>query len=154
MTNIPSVVNNAVIRHPQRSITPQNFIDKNPSTVKILYCDVVFGSPSMDCNGTGICKLTSTRTLKQLSVKKDCRRTLGQIAASPNGHVSLFFFREFLCTHLYRQHFRKGVLVMKEACSLPSWISKGLDIKEKKMQAGSYAVVECDGYFRVDVTCA
>ncbi|MFN0033507.1 MAG: hypothetical protein ACKVUS_00485 [Saprospiraceae bacterium] len=135
-------------------ITPKTFPNKNSHPSKILHCDVVFGSPSMDCNGTGICKITGTHAVRHLHLKKDCRLTFGQIAAAPEGKISLFFFREFLCTRLYRQHFRKGVLVLKEPCALPKEIYKALDIKGKTLLSGDYAVVECDGYFRVDVDCA
>ncbi len=119
-----------------------------------MHCDVVFGSPSMDCNGTGICKITGTNSIRPLFLKKDCLLTKGQICAAPDGKISLFFFREFLCIHLYRQHFRKGVLTMKEACPLPKEISKSLNLKGKRLMPGNYAVVEMDGYFRVDLTCA
>ena len=121
---------------------------------KMMHCDVVFGSPSMDCNGTGICKITGTNSIRPMHLKKSCQLTFGQIAAAPNGKVSLFFFREFLCIQLYRQHFRKGVLTMKEQCPVPSDISKTLNIKAKNLLPGNYAVVECEGYYRVDIDCA
>lgn len=121
---------------------------------KMMHCDVVFGSPSMDCNGTGICKITGTNSIRPMHLKKSCQLTFGQIAAAPNGKVSLFFFREFLCIQLYRQHFRKGVLTMKEQCPIPSDISKTLNVKAKNLLPGNYAVVECEGYYRVDIDCA
>ncbi len=119
-----------------------------------MYCDVVFGSPSLDCDGTGICRITGTNSFVQMNLKKDCRITFGQISAAPNGKVSIFFFREFLCIHLYRQHFRKGVLTMKEQCPIPSGMSKALKIKGKRLLPGNYTVIEREGYFRVDVDCA
>jgi len=125
---------------------------KNTYSSKVMHCDVVFGSPSMDCNGTGICKITGTNTFLSVS-KKSCQLTFGQIAAAPNGKISLFFFREFLCIQLYRQHFRKGILAIKEACPLPSEIVQGLNIPGTALIPGQYAVIECDEYFRVDLDC-
>ena len=154
MTHVSSAVRPNFIGQTAVPITTQKFPSTNSVPAKVLHCDVVFGSPSMNCNGTGICKITGTNSVKPLQMKKDCRLTFGQIAAGPKGKISLFFFREFLCIHLYRQHFRKGVLVMKEDCPLPSEFTHGLNIKGKNLLAGQYAIVECDGYFRVDVHCA
>lgn len=139
----------------QIPVTPQKFPNTTPNLVKIIHCDVVFGSPSSDCRGTGICKISGTYERSRLpEAKKECRHTLGQAAVSPDGRLSLFFFREFLCIRLYRQHFQKGVLNMQEACSIPGSISAGLSIEAKQILPGQYRILECDGYFRVDVDCA
>lgn len=118
-----------------------------------MHCEVVFGSPSMNCNGTGICRITGTNSIKPLSQKKDCRVTFGQISAAPNGKVSLFFFREQLCIHLYRQHFHKGTLTLTEACPLPMALCKALNIEFQQVLPGNYTVMACDGHFRVDLDC-
>ena len=127
---------------------------KSPQILQKMYCDVVFGSPSMDCNGTGICKINSTSSRQALVLKKDCKHTSGVIASNPSGQVSLYFFRKLLCIHLYRQHFHKGVFVLHESCALPEEITKGLDIRGQKLLAGQYKVQVFDGYFRVDLECA
>ena len=133
---------------------PVSLPNKSTYPSKVMHCDVVFGSPGMDCNGTGICKITGTNTFLRVSSKKSCQLTFGQIAAAPNGKISLYFFRELLCIKLYRQHFRKGVLKMEEACPLPLEIAQGLNICGTALLPGHYTVVECDGYFRVDLDCA
>jgi hypothetical protein len=120
----------------------------------VMHCEVVFGSPSMNCNGTGICKITGTNSVLSMHLKKDCQLTFGQIAAAPNGKVSLFFFREYLCINLYKKHFRKGILEMKEQCPLPADLSKALNIQGNMLLPGLYTVVETEDYFRVDVDCA
>lgn len=151
MTHVSSAVRPNLQVHTAVPITTQVFPNKTTSSVKMMYCDVVFGSPSMDCNGTGICKITGTHANRPIHLKKNCQLTMGLIAAAPEGKVSLFFFREYLCIHLYRQHFRKGILEMKESCPLPKEISKGLNVNGRTLLPGSYTVVEVDGYFRVDV---
>jgi hypothetical protein len=132
-------------------ITSRKNLKTDHNLVKILHCTVVFGSPNADCRGTGICKITGTYERQMLMLKKDCRLTFGQICASPNGKVSLFFFREFLCIHLYKAHFRKGMFEMKEACPIPENISAQLGLDASMLAAGLYPVVEGDGYFRIDV---
>lgn len=154
MTHVSSAVVPSLQGQTAKPIAPKTNLIKNIFNLKMVNCEVVFGSPSMNCNGTGICRITGTNSIQPLSLKKDCRITLGQIAASPNGKVSLFFFREFLCVQLYRHHFHKGVLTMKEDCPLPKELANALNIKGKKLQSGNYAIVECQGYYRVDITCA
>ncbi|MBK6995193.1 MAG: hypothetical protein IPH31_09790 [Lewinellaceae bacterium] len=154
MSHISRAVRPSLHGQPAEPITPILFSNKIASIPKAIHCDIVFGSPNMNCLGTGICKITGANSFLSSTQKRACQRTFGQIAVGPNGKVSLFFFREFLCIQLYRQHFRKGVLVMKEACPLPSIISKGLNITGNQLLPGNYAVVECDGYFRVDLNCA
>jgi hypothetical protein len=154
MPHISSAVRPAAKGTVAFPITLQKLPNEIVASAKSTYCDVVFGSPSMDCNGTGICKITGTNSVRHLHLKKDCRLTLGQIAALPNGGVSLFFFREFLCIQLYRQHFHKGVLEMKEPCRIPSDIAKALALNAKKLLPGKYAVNDCGGFFRVDFDCA
>ncbi len=153
MTHVSSAVRPNLCGRTAKPITHKVLPKKTTYSSKMMHCDVVFGSPSMDCNGTGICKITGTNSSRPVQLKKNCQLTFGQIAAAPNGKVSLFFFREYLCIHLYRQHFRRGVLKMKEACPIPSEISNGLNVKGKNLLPGNYAVVECDGYFRVDLDC-
>lgn len=121
------------------------------STLKILHCAVVFGSPNAECRGTGICKITGTYERNMLDLKKDCRLAFGQICLAPNGGVSLFFFREFLCIHLYKAHFRKGLFQMKEPCALPENIAVTLGVEGAILAAGRYPVVEGEGYFRIDI---
>ncbi len=154
MSHISRAVRPSLHGQTANPITPRIFPSTSAFSSKMLHCDVVFGSPSMDCSGTGICKITGTNAFLPLQQKKACQLTFAQVAAVPGGRISLYFFREFLCIHLYRQHFRKGVLVMKEACPIPSKISMGLNIAGKKLLPGNYSVVECDGYFRVDLNVA
>lgn len=151
MTHISSAVRPIPVGSSAKPHSPKTKIAENTQHVKFLYSDVVFGSPSMNCNGTGICKIIGTNSVRRSLLAKSCHKTLAQIAAAPSGKLSLFFFRELLCVKLYRQHFHKGVLRMNEPCRLPAQLSRGLDVKAKQLLPGDYAVIACDGYFRVDV---
>ncbi|MFN0214649.1 MAG: hypothetical protein ACKVT2_10375 [Saprospiraceae bacterium] len=153
MTHIPSVVTSAFLEQKVTSNIPITLPTKNTVPNKVLHCEVVFGAPSMDCGSTGICKITGTNSVRLHLLKKSCQITFGQIAAAPGGKISLFFFRKFLCTNLYRKHFIKGIFCIKESCPLPSEIVNDLNIIGKELLPGNYTVLECDGYFRVDVDC-
>ena len=119
-----------------------------------IHCDVVFGSPSSDCRGTGICKISGTNSLLILHQKKACKRTQAvMVERADKQGISLIFFRSLLCSQLYRHHFWKGVLTMKEACILPQEIRDNLQIEFSQMLPGNYQVREESGYFRVDIDC-
>ena len=154
MTYVPTGMRSSLHERIAAPITLLKFPSHVAHSSKVMRCEVVFGSPSMNCNGTGICKITGTNSVFAMQQKKDCQLTFGQIAAAPNGKVSLFFFREMLCIKLYRQHFRKGMLEMKESCPLPADLSKALKLKGSTLLPGNYAVIETAEYFRVDVDCA
>lgn len=120
-----------------------------------MHCDVVFGSPSADCRGTGICKITGTNGFAPLNYKKECKETSAILVERPDSQgITLIFFRTQLCTKLYRHHFWKSVLSMKETCNLPVELQNKLQVPYQQMLPGNYAVVEESGYFRVDIDCA
>jgi hypothetical protein len=119
-----------------------------------IRCDVVFGSPSSDCRGTGICKISGTNSLTILNQQKDCKRTQALMVENQgNQGITLLFLRPFLCTQLYRHHFRKGVLTMEEGCFLPAEIRGQMAIPYRQILPGTYQVVEEAGYFRIDLDC-
>jgi len=153
MAHFPSAVRPIVSGQTATPISPLILPNKTTYPSKIMRCDVVFGLPSMDCSGTGICKIEISSFNQPLQTSKRCQLTFGLVSAGPGGKISIYFFREFLCIRLYRQHFRKGVLSMKEACPISSEISKGLNFQGTKILTGKYALVECNGFFRVDMNC-
>jgi hypothetical protein len=121
---------------------------------QLIRCDIVFGMPSQDCRGTGICKLTSDFQAN-LHLKQECRNTVAFAGRVGVGNrLTLIFFRELLCTQLYSRHFRKGVLEMTEPCPLPQELVSALQLKGNALQPGRYSIEEQDGCFRVDISCS
>jgi hypothetical protein len=119
-----------------------------------IHCDVVFGSPSADCRGTGICKITGTNGMFIQSTKKQCRETKAFLTerADKQG-ITLIFMRSMLCAQLFRHHFWKGILTMQEACELPVALQNQLCTPLIKLLPGKYNVVEASGFFSVDIDC-
>lgn len=120
---------------------------------QLIRCDIVFGMPSQDCRGTGICKLASEYEAS-LQLKNDCRNTVAFAGRAGEGNrVTLVFFREMLCTQLYSRHFRKGMLELPESCPLPDSLVENLQLKGCSLLPGNYTVAEQEGCFRVDIAC-
>ncbi len=118
----------------------------SPALRKVLQCDVIFGAPSAGCQGTGICKIAARE--ERAERKRDCRNTIAWLAPVAGGTgVTLFFFRENLCSELMRKHFRHGVLTVAEPCRLPHSLTRQLDLKITEIPPGRYALEESFGYY-------
>lgn len=136
-----------LIRVPSRPLVFQG-IDS-----QLIRCDIVFGMPSQDCRGTGICKLTSDVS-QPLNLKNDCHHSVAFAGRAGEGEaVVLVFFRELLCPHLYSRQFRKGVLEMAEPCPLPSDLIQTLGLNGNTLFPGRYAILEQDGCFQITIAC-
>lgn len=118
---------------------------------KSLSCDVVFGSPSVGCRGTGICKLNAHNGLRAIALKQNCRGAVALLVSSNEGEgVSLILPRELLCTHIVRNHLRHGVLQMTEPCKIPGHIVATLGLKITTLAPGNYPVENLHRYYRID----
>jgi hypothetical protein len=115
-------------------------------------CDVIFGSPSMDCRGTGICKITGTNSVLDPQIKRDCTRTKATVQLTANGTtVNLYFLRADLCSKLYRFHFWKGVFELFEPCEIPTDFCANLGVERLSMLPGSYRIIENQRFVVVQV---
>ncbi len=117
-----------------------------------LSCDVVFGSPSADCHGTGVCKISALGALPNLSPKsRNCQSAPGILFPLEGGiGVSLVIAREMMCIKLLRGQFRGGALTLHEACPLPVDIITALSLKFNALRPGKYQLEEADGFFRIN----
>ncbi len=116
-----------------------------------MSCEVVFGSPSADCSGTGICKISARHTPPPSpSQQRDCRSVLGVFTAGEGGQdFSLLLFREFLCVRVLRNHLLSGVLHVPEPCRLPSGLVDFLHLKTQSVLPGRYPIEAYDGTYRI-----
>lgn len=115
-------------------------------------CEVVFGAPSANCVGTGVCKIIAkSDTAAIASLKKDCKRVSALLMPCENGHgVSLIIAREMMCIHLLRTQFKNSQLSLSESCGLPGDIVNQLDLKISKIRPGAYTIDEVNGFFRIN----
>lgn len=140
---------------PTWSDPDQNLIRplRETESTQQLSCDVVFGSPSADCMGTGICRITA-RTQGSPSGsqrKQHCRSTVGLLFSIEGGRgVSLVLTRALLCTRLYKTHLRHGILTLDTPCQLPKEISKLLGLKINGLPNGKYPIHENENFLRIN----
>lgn len=134
-------------------IIPSNTYNGTKSILNVIHSEVVFGSPAMNCNGTGICRISSMHSVRTEDGYGRCQRTMARITAGEKGKMTLYFFREHLCVQLFRKHFSKGMLEMEEPCEIPADLLDELQIQAKTILPGKYAIVEHNGIFRLELDC-
>ncbi|GEM_PF-670991 len=118
-----------------------------------LSCDVVFGSPSADCMGTGICRISARigRSTPARELKQSCRKAVGLLFPIEGGNgVSLILTRTMLCTQLYKTHLRHDMLALETPCKLPPNVVKNLGLKFSELPIGKYLIQRAEGFLRID----
>ncbi len=126
---------------------------RETESTRQMSCDVVFGSPSADCRGTGVCRITarSTNSPSAADRKKSCKNTTGLLFPIEGGAgFSMVLTRAMLCATLYKTHLRQGTLTLKETFVLPEDLIKALGLKIKEIPTGKYEVIEAQGFLRID----
>lgn len=120
---------------------------------RLIRCDIVFGMPSQDCRGTGICKLSSDLDAPP-NMKNECRHTVAFAGRGADENtVTMLFFRELLCIDLFRRQFRRGIFDMPESCNLPRKLADSLGLKAASLLPGQYRIEVRGSCFRVDIKC-
>lgn len=118
-----------------------------------LSCDVVFGLPSADCRGTGICRISarSGGSPTPYLRKQSCQSTVGLLFPIEGGNgVSLVLTTGLLCSKLYKEHLRHGTLKIEEACPLPEDVIERLGLRVAAIQPGTYTIQQSAGFLRID----
>ncbi|HLP93805.1 MAG TPA: hypothetical protein VK168_07190 [Saprospiraceae bacterium] len=154
MRNIPTPSRQASVAPPWSGVQ-QNLVSPRRETesTRHMSCDVVFGSPSANCLGTGICRITArTGTQPVLSEqKRTCQSTVALLYPMEGGEgLTMVLTRGLLCTKLYKNHLRHGELKLDSPCPLPKALCNTLGLKIKELPVGSYKILEASGYVRID----
>jgi len=122
-------------------------------TEKLLSCEVVFGSPRMDCRGTGICKLVGYSAV-EADTPRSCRHNKAFLMPTRDGQcLALVFRQELLCARILRTQFRNEQLTLKESFRIPPIFIESLGLKKKFLKAGSYALEQFNGHFLIKFHC-
>jgi hypothetical protein len=116
----------------------------------VIRCEIIFGSPSMDCRGTGICKIISTEELTDNA--RACTRFPVSVALRPDEKGLLFLFsKDLLSDTAFSRHFQNGMLTMNGACPVPEFIRSGLKTDIQYLSQGCYQLLRDDEYVFLQV---
>ena len=145
--------NNFGLHKIQRRLETGFLPTADKSNKKFYRCDVLFGAPSANCQGTGICKIVAAATPdhSELDIGSSCRQTPALFALdAAGGHLVMLLFPEFLCTKIQREHLRHGVLEMKEPCPIPDNMKDFFGFGLSHIAAGQYFLEPKLGYFQIN----
>lgn len=128
--------------------SPQAAINR----MKHMSCEVVFGSPSANCMGTGVCKISAaTETPLLAQRERNCQRVPALLVPLHHGKgVSLIIAREMMCVRLLRTQFRGDKLKLTESCPIPADLTQAMSLKINSLQPGEYIIKEANGFFRIN----
>jgi hypothetical protein len=99
---------------------------------KPLATQVVFGSPSKDCQGSGICKLYTLHA--QEGMNSPCAMVAGELLLTEWCMALLVPIRS-----LPAQHIEGGNFIMEEDFVLPAWLNKQYTTNAPRyIPAGAY----------------
>lgn len=110
---------------------------------KIINSQVIFGTPSRDCSGSGICKIYTIHAAKRLQIA--CEMVPARLAVSDQD--LLISFSEADCTESLRQKQFRGIhFWIEEAFQLPVWLAQKLDIPATVIPSGGYLIQRKNGF--------
>lgn len=118
----------------------------------LLQCEVMFGSPSSNCDGNGICKIVArSQHPLQTFRRTRCSHAKALFTTCDGGKgASMIFRREWLCSGLMRQHFRHGILEMPESCPVPPAIISALGLHFTELPAGLHLIEDYETHYRIN----
>lgn len=117
-----------------------------------LRADVIFGSPKLECLGTGICKIVNYTNTKPIQLGKDCKRAPAFLQTNHDGSVlQIILFRELVCLNVYKNHLRTGVFNMSSPCVVGAALAAELGLTGRTLVAGQYAVQEKGNCFQISI---
>lgn len=117
--------------------TPYQQQDTPKGTI-LFQCEVMFGSPSSNCGGNGICKIVAKSDQPASGFKRtSCNHAKAFFTTSGDTKSAcLIFRRDWLCANLMQRYLRHGILEMPEPCPLPAGIVSALGLKINELPAG------------------
>lgn len=119
----------------------------NSRKVKQMYSDVVFGSPSANCNGLGVCKITTIgQAAKQYG---SCQSVGGLFSKDQQGDLQVLIPKSKVCVMLFRKYFMKGKIELKKPCPIPQYLQQYLGYAKPALTPGCYPIFSEGQYFLI-----
>lgn len=115
-------------------------VQKRP---EILASQVVFGTPTRNCMGSGICKVYTIHGATRLNIA--CEMVLAHLAVLDN-QLQISFSIKSCTEQLLQKHFSQEYFWVEEIFPLPTWLSRKLQSSTAFVPIGQYPV-QCKGGF-------
>jgi len=107
--------------------------------VKILFSEVVFGTPGKRCEGSGLCRIYTVTGAKRLDPHP--RRIPVILVLNPAGKFLIRLNRNDLSEELYHELFQGEFYTLEEQFVLPKYFARKLGVEQIKVEAGNYPLL-------------
>jgi hypothetical protein len=115
-----------------------------------MNCDVIFGSPSADCRGTGVCKITARKSNERARTSNFCQGSPAIMTKAKNGNgIEVLLLREHLCINALRRHLSGSTFIVNEPYPLPAQIVGTLNLAFDTLLPGHYPIEKGEGWFKI-----
>jgi hypothetical protein len=112
-----------------------------------LPVEIIYGLPSRNCRGMGICQVKLLENANNLCQCKSSSLALAKVSAK--GGLELWILRHSLDPLQYQARFQNLELVLEETKVLESSVCEALKIGPAALLAGKYPVQESEEYIQV-----
>lgn len=119
--------------HPKGNLAAKIRLLRN---VKILFSEVVFGTPGKRCEGSGLCRIYTVTGAKRLTPNP--RRIPVILLINSKGKLGIRLNKNDLSEELYRELFQGTDFIMEEQFLLPKYFARKLEVSPYKVSAGAY----------------
>ncbi len=119
--------------HPKGNLAAKIRLLRN---VKILFSEVVFGTPGRRCEGSGLCRIYTVTGAKRLVPHP--RRIPVILLINSKGKLGLRLNKNDLPEELYNELFQGEFFLVEEQFGLPAYFARKLGIGHYKVPSGEY----------------
>jgi len=114
----------------------------NTGPAQEVELSIVFGTPSKNCEGIGICRMLDAKYMAGIVIK--CPHVPGFLSLeAERGVLSIRFPKKFLTSQMVARHFCKRLFKVTESYRVPAHISRAFGIKKSiQISEGAYQVQE------------
>lgn len=115
--------------------------------VKILFGEIVFGTPGKRCEGSGLCRIYTVTGAKRLQAHP--RRIEVILFLNIHGRLGIRLNQGDLSDTLAAEVFSRDVFTMEETFVLPKYFARKLGILEYCIPAGEYPLVRRGNWLHI-----
>lgn len=116
-----------------------------PKTIPRVRAEVVFGTPSKNCLGTGICKVLPYEAPKNCQ----CPSSRVVFRKADERTIMMRIRRSDICPTAHRVQFQHEQFTLDESVALPEFVREALALDAQFILSGCYPILQDDRFITV-----
>lgn len=116
------------------------------ATLKTVHAEIIFGSPSANCQGQGICRVISGTETTSCS----CKKTPIRVFASTHSSELCFLFpKATLSEDITALYFHQKVMIIREVFFISMHLASELGLTTCRVKPGEYTIRDLEDVFEI-----